>query len=482
MDEEIKNKDSRPLSRLERLIPAIILLTVELLLLITFNLANIGTVYRVIAIILAILLLPLLLKGSKHPVKEIIVLLIPVFLLGIAAVLSPVFGSPGDGQYYSNQVYLNNGVFDLIFIFFGSLAFVILGYSMRKISVRKEIVVITILTGFGILLTFNLVGTIYNYGIFHRLIYADKISFYQGKPYEIADSASALIGFEYIDVNYTYITTQAVIVLSAALAFLFIDRNEDKRIKYIIGGASVIALLTLINFADFIAFLFVLPSVIFALLVRFKLLNKKYIKTTLIIVSSIVGILVVVGVFASLKVGFIETLLNSNPITKKLYYNSYTTKYMATISRIFNLKYFFGDTAKSFNYTLVDYVDSFPTGNLILDVGKTKGVIGLVGIIAFIYMLIKQARQYFSKSEDKLYLKYIIIAMLITIVIRYMLFNPYSFYTYNDLYFHIDNHSFIQSSTFAVAAFMLGFMSKDKEVVPEVLENLNNEVESKYEQ
>lgn len=453
---EINNKTVDRKKSIQQLI---IFLVLELLLLVGFNLGDLGFFYRIIALVLAILILPNVIDKDQKGIKQIILLLLPSFLLGVASMFSPVFGYPPNGIFYESDVYLNIPFYEVMMLFLGGMAFSVLGYTLRRVQISKEIVIGVIIAGLSALVLINLIITIYNYGLFHRIIYADKILFYNGKVYDVAPQASALIGFEVVNVSHSYLTTQAVIVLSTSFSFLFFKKGISKTLRNILIFGGVISLLSLINFADITAFLFLIPALILVLSIKFKLMKHMSFKIILSVFAALAFVLIFIGILSALNVNFINQLINSNPITIKLYHNSISTRFVATVKQILTPSNFLGSTEKAYSLSATEYGVFFPTGNIILDVAKTKGIIGLVGILALISITIVTSIKYLKKSNDDLFVKAIIFCLLITTFFRYMLFNPFSFYTYKDDFWFIDNHAFTQSSMYLITLFILGFMT-----------------------
>lgn len=199
----------------------------------------------------------------------------------------------------------------------------------------------------------------------------------------------------------------------------------------------------------------------------------KYFKLTMFIVLGLGLFLILLGVLASFEVGFVESLLNSNPLTRRLYYNGYTLKYMAIIKEALDPNFLFGNP---YNYSLDNRL-IFPSGNLILDTLKETGIVGLIGFVGLIVIGVKVAITYLNLSTDSVVTKYMVIAFLLTLLTRYMLRYPFNQLTFTDSYWDINYFPFVESKEFAISLFLLGYMyiAKPLTIKPNLEEATVNE-------
>jgi hypothetical protein len=357
--------------------------------------------------------------------------------------------------------------------FVGGIAFLVLGYFVSRTNViSKTNFIFLIYGGIALLLFVSLMATLVNYGFFHRMLYGDKVNYFEGTAYPISAQANLLMGFNIVTVDYHVLITLGLLVITPAFALVFF-KEVKKMYMWILVSFAFLGILTLVLLTDYRSLIFVIPALLLALMLKFKLHQMKYFKLTMFIVLGLGLFSILLGVLASFEVGFVESLLNSNPLTRRLYYNGYTLKYMAIIKEALDPNFLFGNP---YNYSLDNRL-IFPSGNLILDTLKETGIVGLIGFVGLILIGVKVAITYLNLSTDSVVTKYMVIAFLLTLLTRYMLRYPFNQLTFTDSYWDINYFPFVESKEFAISLFLLGYMyiAKPLTIKPNLEEATVNE-------
>ncbi|MGE4341698.1 MAG: hypothetical protein AB7E23_01185 [Bacilli bacterium] len=457
-----------------KIVPISFFLVVELMFLLAFNLGDLGNAYRLIAFILAVLLLPTFLKSlNEDMAKGFIFVFLPLVIYLLSMAFSPVFGQHADNLYSPSISLLNRGFFTLLMSFVGGIAFLVLGYFVSRTNViSKTNFIFLIYGGIALLLFVSLMATLVNYGFFHRMLYGDKVNYFEGTAYPINAQANLLMGFNIVTVDYHVLITLGLLVITPAFALVFF-KEVKKMYMWILVSFAFLGIITLVLLTDYRSLIFVIPALLLALMLKFKLHQMKYFKLTMFIVLGLGLFSILLGVLASFEVGFVESLLNSNPLTRRLYYNGYTLKYMAIIKEAIDPNFLFGNP---YNYSL-DNLLIFPSGNLILDTLKETGIVGLIGFVGLIVIGVKVAITYLNLSTDSVVTKYMVIAFLLTLLTRYMLRYPFNQLTFTDSYWDINYFPFVESKEFAISLFLLGYMyvAKPLTIKPNLEEATVNE-------
>ena len=122
-----------------KVVPISLFLVVELLFLLAFNLGNLAVAYRVIALVLAVLLLPTFLESiNKDMAKGFLFVFLPLVIFLLAMTFSPVFVTP-EGLIPSQSVtLLNRRFFVLLMTFVGAISFLLLGYFVSHTTLISK--------------------------------------------------------------------------------------------------------------------------------------------------------------------------------------------------------------------------------------------------------------------------------------------------------------------------------------------------------
>lgn len=458
-----------------KIVPISLFLVIELMLLLAFNLGDLGVVYRAFAIVLAIILLPKYLKSFADDLSRgFMFVFLPLVIYLLSVTFSPVFVSQSDLIPSQSVTLLNRGFFTLLMSFVGALAFFLLGYFVSHTKfLAKHNFMFLIFGGIAMLLLISLLATLVNYGFFHRVLYAGKVNYYDATAYTISNQANLLMGFTIHTVEHHVLVTLALISLTPAIGLLFIKDIKHKVYLYALIAFAVIGLIVIIDFVSFKDLIFLIPALLFALMLKFNVHKMKYFKVVMIVSLSLIGLAIVIGILASFDVSFVINLIKSNGLTNRIYYNGYTQKFMGIIKESTDFRFIFGNP---YIYTELQPVyQTFPSGNLLLDMVRETGLVGGIFFTIFLVFAIKIAIDYINSEKDDNLIKFLIVGFLLTLFSRYMLYYPFNQLTFTDSYWSINYFPFVESKEFAITLFLIGYMYVSKTtlntVETEVLEH-----------
>ena len=458
----------------QKIVPIALFLVVELMFLLAFNLGDLGIAYRLIAFVLALILLPTFLKTLNDDIaRGFIFVFLPLVIYLLSVTFSPVF-SIQEGLIPSQSVtLLNRGFFQLLATFVGAISFLFLGYFVSRTNLlSKYNFIFLIFGGIATLLLISMLATLVNYGFFHRIVYAGQVNYYEASPYPIATQANLLMGFSIATVHHHILVTMGLVVASPAFALIFYRDFIDRKYIYFLITFAIIGLLSVVLLTSFIHLVFLLPALLIALMIKFNVHKMKYFKTAVLSILGFIVLLVFIGVLASFEVEFIVNIIKSNPISNRLFYNGYTARYMGIIKESLDFNYIFGNP---FNLTEVEPVfTTFPSGNILLDMVRETGLIGGIAFLAFLVVAIKIAIDYINSDKDGAIVKYMILAFLVTLFARYMFYYPFNQLSYVDSYWSVNYFPFVESKEFAISLFLIGYMYIAKTASKPKLEEVKN--------
>lgn len=443
--------------------PIALFLVIELMFLLAFNLGDLGNAYRLIAFVLALVLLPTYLKSlNEDMAKGFIFVFLPLVIYLLSMTFSPVFSQHPQNLYSPSLSLLNRGFFTLLMSFIGGIAFLILGYFVSRTNIiSKTNFIFLIYGGLAALLFVSITATLFNYGFFHRIFYADKVNYFEGTAYPIITQANLLQGFNIVTVNYNVLITLALLIITPSFALVFI-KDLKRLYMWLLVGFAALGVLVLILLLDYKSLLFLVPALLLAVMLKFSLHKIKYFKVTMLSILGLGVALIFVGVLAALEVGFIETILNSNGFIHRVFYNGYTTKYMGIIKEAFDTNFLFGNP---YNYSLDNQL-IFPSGNIIMDTLKETGIVGTIGFVGLIIVGVKIVINYLNNATDNVVTKYMVVAFILTLLTRYMLRYQFNQLTFTDSYWGVNYFPFVESKEFAITLFLLGYMYIAKPLKP----------------
>lgn len=461
----MKNK-----TRAENIRLLTLFLALEIMLFIAFDLGNIGTILKSVAIVFAIILLPLFWKETKADLASgLYFLLMPLFFYGIFLLLSPAYGKY-DGYISQSFTIMGYSMFEQIISAFALLAIILLGYFLQKSRVfSTKAVYITLLAGLALPLFISLIATLASFGFFHTLLYKGKVIFYNGQAYSVANQAMLLFGFKLMNVDIGVLINSALLVTSAAAGLLFVKKDSNKFVTISLSIIGGIGLLTLILTGSFLSLLFLLPALIFALLKRFDLLKKLDNKITGIVLLSVLGVGVLVFIMGAFNIFNIQGFYQRVPFLRKIFFNSYMQRFYTIFSGTFSImrdyvifeKTFRAFTMTGFDYNYAGALRVFPSHNLFFDVFWIDGLFSFLFLMVFLVLAVIVIYRYFKESEDETSLKVALISVFITIFIRSLLNYQFNRFVFDENW-SINHFPLINQPEFLVFVFTIGYMFKSK--------------------
>ncbi|OQC10529.1 MAG: hypothetical protein BWX74_00602 [Tenericutes bacterium ADurb.Bin087] len=432
-------------------------LALEVVLFIALDFGNIGTVFKGLAFILAAILAPFFFEEMKLDLGQgLYVLLMPILFYALVTMVAPAYGSYP--EMYLNEVFMQLSFITRLINLLGVVSLLLLGYFIGKSEVfATKHIFIVVLAGLAAPVLVSLFATLINYGFFHPLVYKNLVTYYSGQEYDVASQASLLYGFRIMVGDLKALASMAVIIASAGLGLLFLNEQKDKFTIISLAIISAIGLLTLILTASFAALIYLLPALIFALLLKFDLLKKLKNKVTLGVVLGLVAIGTLIFLLTAYNVFNLQVVWQTNRITRKLFFNGYMQRFYIVFKEAVGFRNLYGYFVMTLNGNKI-----FPTGNFLFDVMWMDGLIGFLALFAFLVIFVMRLVKYFNKDKDDKILKVVLISVLLTAFFRFMLRYPFNIFTYED-FRAINYFPIINSPIFLLIVFIAGCVFVVKE-------------------
>lgn len=444
----------------------------ELLFFVALNLGGLIKIFEIVALILVAVSIPVFLKAMKGDFStELLIYASPMIIYGVALLFSYTYKAAPEGAMSQGYIFMGRSTLDLLVSILGVASFFMLGVFINKHDYFtdrvKSYIPLAIFAGIFLLVFISFVGTMFHYGAFYNTIYAGQVNYFAGKPYPISDQAMYLNGFSLITVKRSVLINAAVILTSTFSGFFFLKDAPRFKVALITSIFGVMGLVTVIFVPDFRAIIFMLPALIFALLYRFDQLNKKWFKITLMVIGALIVIALIIGFMVIADNASVINFLKSNPVTRKIFLNSYVIKYYQIIRDSFNTQYLLGIPYKTpinkLTNVNLDYI--YPSGNFFMDVLRETGWLALLAIAVFFVLTVKVVVNYLSKSEDNKFNKAVLVSFLITTFFRYFFYFPLGQYAFEEEYWSINYFPLIEQPLFIVTMFILGYMFQKNAIV-----------------
>lgn len=439
-------------------------LALEVVLFIALDFGNIGPVFKALAFLLTAILAPFFFEEMKVDLGQgLYVLLMPILFYALVTLVAPAYGSYP--EMYSNEVFMQLPFITRLINLLGIVGLLLLGYFIGKSEVfATKHIFIVILAGLAAPVLISLFATLINYGFFHPLVYKSLVTYYAGHEYEVSSQASLLYGFRIMVGDLKALASMAVIITSAGFGLLFVNEKKDKFTIISLVVISAVGVLTLIFTASFAALIYLLPALIFALLLKFDLLKKLKNKVTLGVVIALVGLGAIIFLLTAYNIFNLQAVWQTNRVTRKLFFNGYMQRFYIIFKEAFGLRNLYGHFAMT-----VEGYKVFPSGNFLFDAMWIDGLIGFVALLAFFVMFVIRLVKYFNKDKDERVLKVVLISVLLTAFFRFMLRYPFKIFTYQE-FSDINNFPLINSPLFLVTVFIAGYvfvLKEDKKIEEE---------------
>ena len=449
-------------------------LCLEVLALVSFNLANNYILYGSLSIALAILLFLVTFRQiKKDGIATFAYFLFPIFIYGLLSALSP-FVRESDGA-----IGLANGIFIPITLTFMELCGFFVGH-VKKFDLQKVFLVI-----YGALAVFvliNFIATMVYYVPFYTLIYKNSYIFFEGKPsvVPIGQTAYMLFGFELLEVSTLYWSLYPSILLSSCIALFFIKFKENKKLFLVYLGFTILAGLSLLFtiskdtlFGDMMV-VFVLGLIILAIKVKKSHKVLKYglfVLLGLFVLGSLVLFLNAQSNWSWLHP--LQNMIKNSKLLNRLFNtNRFSAKFYAILWELFNPGKIFGS-----------FVGIVSNEGLGLEQGLsvcwafdnllTSGLFGALFFAFALFIGIRRLIKYYKNSGEMPVNKWLMISYIaMTFGIAFIAYDGTPLINADNLY------PFYMFTPLLISIFLFGYVFKpleEKEEKPVQEEATNNE-------
>jgi len=418
-------------------------LILEVVALTAFNFGNISYIFGLAGSLLAIVGFVFCFLPAKNK-KDFLLLLIPVGILFL------ISGIGSFNSYSKSFSTLGN-----LSLFLSLPAFLVLGFSVRKLEdVKPKTVLFVVGGGLAAITLFGLFSTMIEYGFFYSLIYKKTPNYYyNGIPYDVTKEMFWLSGFEFGEVYIEYGSLFAVLCASFLPGLLFISPKKNRNdfiICTLIGG---IGLLTLLIIPNLLAVLVVALASAFAFALKFLKNHKKVQEILGILFLVVIGLGLIFFIVALANAasgfkftGFLDRVFVSNrimlkcqPVLKVVF-----SKVDGKLVNLFGLQSYITNET-----TLLTETNIFEVELL-----KEVGLVGTGLFLIFMGFVGYFVWKYLRHGKDDEFVKSIIIVTLISFFAISSISNAVIIAPHND----VSYYPFLRSSTFLVILFLLGFV------------------------
>ncbi len=389
--------------------------SLELVALTIFNLANLAWGFRILAFLMAILVIPALFKTVKF--KKAKMIYISVGCLILYSVFSVFFNNSAGDVDLVNKVSVAIGVasYFVLGVFYGVFA------GANKSKLQNAVTAVYI--GLGLFVGVSLITTIYKMGTpFYNIIYnhTPQLS-------EVIQKSFIVIGFDIKQVSISVLANYALILSTGLFGILFIKKEEkNKTFKLIPIASGLIGTLTLILLSSSLhIYIFLVTFLLVFLFVGYRRKNKA------LFCSAIVGLSVFFVLFASLRIGYQlnisglkATVDKTNFLKEFVLPKTNLSPRLIDIKHVFSTISMFGHGHQNSGYK------SVATGIMPLDVLYYSGIVPFLSLIVFLVFQVYGACKYIKSGVNTAADKLIVLIILMTLII--LVFNSYIISNYLD--------------------------------------------------
>ena len=421
--------------------PAITFLAFEFFALMAFNYSGSFVLFGALTLVLTILLVIFnIAEIKKKGLSNVALFFIPLFLF----VLLTAFGTysiahtkVGDFSYG-----------ELVFIPLGILPMAFAGYLLsvdKKFNLKVFLIVIY--SALSIYCLINLFYNIVNFGAFYPIIYKNYYLYYGGvrSAVPVNEFAYTLEGFKFIEVDMNHYDLYPIVLISILCLVL---------VPSILSLASIV-------------FAMVLLLVIF--------FGKKYLKARTVFkwILRIFLILFAVGFvsFIFIHQSFMSGLASNAFIQRLFFTNRYVNSFGPLVNNLFSGDKFLGFAVETLGPGL--YEEVHLSGSFLVDSFMTSGVLGALGLFAFIFFGFKTFREYFKSHRDEFRLQATLLVFLVMYVVYISYFDKGEYALYYNVYKPI-----YLTAPFMIMVFMFSYViSRTKAVEEPKVEQVEEKVE-----
>lgn len=237
--ENEKNNDS-----LKRYDTVLAFLSLEIMALTAFGFAGTTglTFLRAIGFCLSLFLVPFVLNAtkqeelSKKGIFLISILSLFTILLGFSSFWVKMYSSNAFSMIVQNLI-----------VVIGLAGFFLLGYGLKYLKVAKsEYVAFSFLTGIAILVFITMIYSLIRYGFFYSALNPDKVYYFDGVVFSIANEGKFLDGFSFVETSLSFCKLGSFILASAGAALPFYFERKEKKKSLVLLGFALLGLIDLL--------------------------------------------------------------------------------------------------------------------------------------------------------------------------------------------------------------------------------------------
>lgn len=398
----------------------LVFLVMELLLFTSLNLANYGMLFRYLAILLALALIPITILRYKQEdwLNVSLMFILPLFAFGVFMAFSPL--------YFVLQTVVDN-----IAMVFSLISFLLIGISMAlNDEFKLDRALAVIVSGLAIILTISLVYTMWRYTFFYVTRFAGMNLYFDGEAYLISNEAKWLFGFEFKEVVVSFFSRHGILLTSLLTGLLFVPFKQLKKwdLPWIIAGG--LGLLSLILLPVFSVFKYAIPAILMALALRFlpnTSQTKSITKNTFIAFGALFALAAIFLLLFAFEVPFAVDLVANNAILSRVYGNNLVVGYAEVIQAA--LQHPFG----GFHSIIVNNSFIESTKSAVFDTLYQGGIFAFLGYLAFLGFSVFHFISYYRFSQDTKHHKIIIMSFTLTYIFTTMFQYEYAPFVREDV-------------------------------------------------
>ena len=392
----------------------VVFLCLEILAFLGFSLGQNIILYGGLSIALFVLVLIITFRQIKlDGLATYAFFLFPIFIFSLLSAIS-IFTTESDGAF---------GTLYASFVPVALTLFAACGYLISKIKsfdISKAMLVIY--SALAALVAINLLINMIYFVPFYTITYKNYFTFFAGKPspVPIGKMAYMLFGFEIVEVSIEYWTIYPALLLSSALALLFISPKEHRRLFIVYACYAALAFISLLFTINKTTLIYILPMLLFLgtflVYVKFPQTHK-----VLKIASYVFIVLFVLGFFLLFLnsqtwggVAGFNSFIEGNKLTNKLFNNGLLAPMKVILWEALNSAKMFGSfvgNISSEGYGI--YQDM--SGSWIFDNILTSGIFGAAFFMFAFVIGARQLHQYYLKSKDALANKVMVIGFVLAV-------------------------------------------------------------------
>jgi hypothetical protein len=379
-------------------------IALQLIFLLSFNFLNFGNVFKLIAVMIAVIMLALYWRLWSEDTKTDLILMVTSFVIfALFYALSPI-------------VLETQSVVFSVLTLLGLPAIFIVGYGLTQQKwVSLKAMLIAIVFGISLLVCISWVYTMYRYLPLYRLLYQDEVIYILGEMYRISAEAKWLVGFQFLEVDVHYISIYVALLLALSPGLLWLN----KRIAWkenvwwmipLVIGCIIILTMPLLSVLPWI-----MPAWIFVLFDRYqpKLKGYAWYKKLPLFSLTCIGIVIVIFVLDAFNVLGLSNMVSAIPPLRWIFNHPLVERYQAVL-RI-GMEYPLG----GFVPIIVGSTIYQTTGSLVFDTLNQAGIFAFIGVILGLFFMVNSMMT-FARQTPKSLERTLTVSVMITLAFYFV--------------------------------------------------------------